>query len=563
MAQNSIDQILQRADKIKLDDNDAFQNLLRQLDAQADQLSASQHDWLDYLHAWQLGYLGEYPQALTAFHELLTHAQDSTLRARARISLIYDQVNASHFEEAYTTVSDLLESLPQVQDRNARFLILDTTAYLYADAGQYDLALGYLDQAASVDQSPASTCIVAADRTTVLYKAGKLRADDVRIQSALDACQHTNSFNDKNNAVLNKGRALLDENRTADALKILQAHDAEVLASHSATLTADFRSTLARCYLLSGDLAQASESARSAIANANQQPFARSVVDSYDVLYQVAKKQGDARTALAWHEKLATAGKGYLDDVSARALAYQKVHQQVLDNQRQLAAANDANKLLALRQQIEAQKARTRLLYILLLLSGLLIVGGWAYRTKRSQIKFQNQARRDSLTGIFNRQHFFDTAQEVLRYAARSSRQACVLAMDLDHFKAVNDMHGHAAGDDALRRVVAVCEVTLRSIDVFGRLGGEEFAILLPDCPTAVARQRAEQLREAIAASRREGDAAADVLVTASFGIACTRDCGYNLPTLLAAADDALYAAKRGGRNRVEAHAGAKAVAAD
>jgi diguanylate cyclase (GGDEF)-like protein len=240
--------------------------------------------------------------------------------------------------------------------------------------------------------------------------------------------------------------------------------------------------------------------------------------------------------------------------VSARTLAYQMVHQHVLDNQRQLEAANDANKVLALQQTVATQKARTRLLYMLLLLSGLVIVGGWAYRTKRSQIKFQKLARRDGLTGIFNRQHFFDSAQEVLRYCARNNRAACVLVMDLDHFKSVNDMHGHAAGDDALKRAVAACQVLLRSIDVFGRLGGEEFAILLPDCPAAVARERADAMRESIAASRREGDAAADVLVTASFGVAATQDCGFNLASLLASADDAMYAAKRAGRNRVEVH---------
>ncbi|HZW50431.1 MAG TPA: GGDEF domain-containing protein, partial [Rudaea sp.] len=309
-------------------------------------------------------------------------------------------------------------------------------------------------------------------------------------------------------------------------------------------------------------LAHAREAAKSAVDYADKQDKAKSVADAYDVLYQVAKRQGDDAAALAWHEKYAAADKAYLNDVSARALAYQMVHQRVLDNQRQLEAATDRNKLLSLQQQIDAQKARSRLLYILLLLSGLLIVGGWAYRTKRSQIKFQKLARRDGLTGIFNRQHFFESAQEVLRYCAKASREACVVVMDLDHFKSVNDMHGHAAGDDALKRAVAASQVSLRSIDVFGRLGGEEFAILFPDCPLAVARQRADAMRESIAASRREGDAAADVLVTASFGVAATQDCGYNLATLLAAADDAMYTAKRAGRNRVNVYRGAESVAA-
>jgi diguanylate cyclase (GGDEF)-like protein len=553
-AQNNADQLLQRADEVKLDDNDAFRNLLGQLDAQAGQLTQPQRDWLAYLHAWQLGYLGEYPQAVTAFRDLLARAQDPTLRARARISLIFDQVNASHFEDAYTAISELLESLPQITDHKTHYYVLLTADYLYGGAGQYDLALGYLDQAAAFDQSESAQCRVGSDRMDILYKSGKLRADDARIQPAIDACQRIGTIVDKNSIVLDQARALLDENRAAEAVKVLQVHDAEVLASHSAALTSDFSAALAQAYLRTGDPARASEAAQNSIANANQQPFAKSVADSYDVLYQVAKRQGDDSAALAYHEKYAAADKGYLNDISARTLAYQMVHQRVLDAQRRLEAANDANKVLALQQTVAAQKARTRLLYVLLLLSGLVIVGGWAYRTKRSQIKFQKLARRDGLTGIFNRQHFFDSAQEVLRYCARNNRAACVLVMDLDHFKSVNDMHGHAAGDDALKRAVAACQVLLRSIDIFGRLGGEEFAILLPDCPAAVARQRADAMREAIADSRREGDAAADVLVTASFGVAGTQECGYNLASLLAAADDAMYTAKRAGRNRVEVH---------
>ncbi|HST29129.1 MAG TPA: GGDEF domain-containing protein [Rudaea sp.] len=553
-AQNNTDQLLQRADEVKLDDNDAFRELLKQLDAQAGQMTQPQRDWLGYLHAWELGYLGEYPQAVTAFRDLLARTQDPTLRARARISLIFDQVNASHFEDAYTAISELLESLPQITDRKTHYYVLLTADYLYGGAGQYDLALGYLDQAAAFDQSESAQCRIGSDRMDILYKSGKLRADDARIQPAIEACQRIGTIVDKNTIVVDQARALLDENRAAEAVKVLNAHDAEVLASHSAALTSDYRAALAQAYLRTDDPARASEAAQSAIANANQQPFAKSVADSYDVLYQVAKRQGDAAAALAYHEKYAAADKGYLNDISARTLAYQMVHQRVLDNQRQLEAANDANKVLALQQTVATQKARARLLYMLLLLSGLLIVGGWAYRTKRSQIKFQKLARRDGLTGIFNRQHFFDSAQEVLRYCARNNRAACVLVMDLDHFKSVNDMHGHAAGDDALKRAVAACQVLLRSIDIFGRLGGEEFAILLPDCPAAVARQRADAMREAIADSRREGDAAADVLVTASFGVAGTQDCGYNLATLLASADDAMYAAKRAGRNRVEVH---------
>ena len=552
-APESTDQLLQRADQIKLDDNNVFQGLLKQLDAQSGQLTELQRGWLDYFHAWQFGYLGEYPQALTAFHDLLAHVRDPTLRARAHISLIFDQVNASHFEDAYTAISDLLDSLPQIADHQTHFYALLTADYLYDEAGQYDLALSYLDQAAAFDQSEWSKCRVGGDRIEILYKSGKLGAGDARIQPAIDACQRIGDVNDKNSIVLYQARALLDENRAAGALKVLQAHDAEVLASHSSALTADFRATLARCSLAVGDLAQARGYAQNALTEANKQSFAQSVADSYEVLYEVAKRQNNLADALAFHEKYATADKGYLNDVSARALAYQMVHQQVLDKQRQIEAATDKNKVLALQQTVDAQKARARLLYIGLLLMGLIIVVGWAYRTKRSQIKFQRLARRDGLTGICNRQHFFESAQDTLRYCAKASRDASVLVLDLDHFKSVNDMHGHAAGDEALRRVVAACQMRLRSIDIFGRLGGEEFAILLPDCTETTANRRAEEMRADIASLPRY-DVYADVLVTASFGVASSRACGYNLTTLLANADSALYAAKHAGRNRVVAH---------
>nr|WP_247741432.1 GGDEF domain-containing protein [Luteibacter sp. SG786] len=159
-------------------------------------------------------------------------------------------------------------------------------------------------------------------------------------------------------------------------------------------------------------------------------------------------------------------------------------------------------------------------------------------------------ARRDGLTGICNREHFVDQAQRVLAYGARSDRGACLILFDLDHFKTVNDTYGHAVGDEVLKRAVDVCRRALHACDVFGRLGGEEFAVLLPDCSPAQARARAEQLRLSIAATSAT-QARPELTATASFGIASTTQCGFELHRLLVVADAALYRAKRAGRNCV------------
>jgi diguanylate cyclase (GGDEF)-like protein len=188
-------------------------------------------------------------------------------------------------------------------------------------------------------------------------------------------------------------------------------------------------------------------------------------------------------------------------------------------------------------------------LYIMLLLMAIAFVALWAYRTKRLQLHFMSLSQVDGLTGISNRPHFIKQALYALESASRAGQPICIILCDLDHFKSINDKFGHAAGDLVLKRAVADCAVYMRSHDLFGRFGGEEFSILLSGCALEDARLRAEHLRltiSGIAANDNSGSS-----VTASFGIACSGSSGYDLRQLLAHADSALYAAKRAGRNRV------------
>src|SRR5690606_32840524 len=146
-------------------------------------------------------------------------------------------------------------------------------------------------------------------------------------------------------------------------------------------------------------------------------------------------------------------------------------------------------------------------------------------------------------------QHFVGEAGRALRQMERKPAPACLVALDLDHFKQVNDAYGHAIGDEVLRHAVTVCRQQLRPVDLFGRLGGEEFGILLPDCPLDQGVDIAHRIRRALAESPMTKGAAV-VEISASVGLACTDTCGYELQRLYAEADAALYRAKRAGRNR-------------
>lgn len=163
----------------------------------------------------------------------------------------------------------------------------------------------------------------------------------------------------------------------------------------------------------------------------------------------------------------------------------------------------------------------------------------------------ERRAKTDALTGLWNRRHFTVELARWLDQADRYATPVSLVMVDVDHFKRVNDTHGHAVGDEVLRHVAALLRDGARTVDTVARLGGEEFALLLPSTDAAGAAEVAERLRATLAARPVRLAGGEALVVTASFGVA-----GYPATTLtrervVEAADAALYAAKRDGRNRV------------
>ncbi|WP_375458668.1 diguanylate cyclase [uncultured Enterovirga sp.] len=163
----------------------------------------------------------------------------------------------------------------------------------------------------------------------------------------------------------------------------------------------------------------------------------------------------------------------------------------------------------------------------------------------------------DKLTGVMNRAHFFELAEAEIVRCQRFGSTLSALMVDIDHFKQVNDTFGHAGGDEVLRQLGQHFRTTLRSIDLVGRLGGEEFAVLLPSIDVEGAKLLAELFRGGASAIRASVDGS-PVGFTVSIGCAQLGAETRTIDELLKAADGALYEAKRTGRNRVVAHGGAE-----
>ncbi len=170
--------------------------------------------------------------------------------------------------------------------------------------------------------------------------------------------------------------------------------------------------------------------------------------------------------------------------------------------------------------------------------------------SERAVIAHKNAASTDPLTGMFNRRGFAEASSRLIDREAHAGRPVTALIFDIDHFKSINDRFGHAAGDEVLKLFAVVVINTLRLSDLSGRVGGEEFAALLP-CSLEDGVIAAERVRTAFANSGIEVETG-PVDTTVSIGVA-GGPAGTELEVLLAAADTALYQAKRTGRNRVEA----------
>ncbi|NTU76433.1 MAG: sensor domain-containing diguanylate cyclase [Alphaproteobacteria bacterium] len=173
--------------------------------------------------------------------------------------------------------------------------------------------------------------------------------------------------------------------------------------------------------------------------------------------------------------------------------------------------------------------------------------------TQRKQLEndlFQ-QANTDALTGISNRRYFLVQAEQELRRARRFARDLSVMMIDLDHFKPINDKLGHATGDAVLESMVKLALESLRQSDIMGRLGGEEFAVILPETNLVAADDVANRLRQHLA-ERPIVTVKGAVICTASIGVAQLSGKDSSIDELLCRADEALFRAKEKGRNRVE-----------
>jgi diguanylate cyclase (GGDEF)-like protein len=175
----------------------------------------------------------------------------------------------------------------------------------------------------------------------------------------------------------------------------------------------------------------------------------------------------------------------------------------------------------------------------------------YAFKLAATLDQLRRLATHDELTGLLNRRRFDSLLAEEAERARRFERPLSLVLVDLDHFKKINDEHGHPAGDGVLRALAGVLRAGARSIDRVARIGGEEFALLLMETPHDAALATAQRLVESVRSARLAVPDAGDLAITISAGVATIPTHAIDGIALVRLADQALYAAKRAGRDRV------------
>lgn len=556
VASASFEQRLVEANALRSVDRARFTTLLDELDAQSGDATALQRQRLQYLRAYQsVVHRNQVDVGIAQAKVLFDEVVHPDLKFRAGSLLVNSHALSRNFSEGLRYLNQTLPLRRRVQDKDIRHDGIDSAAALYNQLGQYQLGLQYAQETLADSPNPRARCAAGLFQAESQFRLGMLLADDAPIQQGIERCVATGEKLAANFLRVILARKWIDRGQADKARALLENHVAEADAIGYNVLIAQMRSLLAELMLAKGELALAQRHADATIAQVGQLPSSSDLASAYNVLYQIADRQGQPDAALAYFRRYAEADKAHLSDVKARDLAYQLVREETLQKTQQIERLHGENQLLLLQQRVDQQANQNTRLMMLLLALLVALIGYWAYKVKRVQQSLRRFAETDALTGISNRHHFTEQAELALAKSAAEGEACALIMFDLDHFKLINDSYGHDIGDWVLKQVARTCEGLCRRIDQLGRLGGEEFAILLRGIDLNSATRLAEDCRVRLTQidSRESGHA---FVVTASFGVSATPMSGYNLAKLLSHADQMLYSGKRSGRNRVHAYTG-------
>jgi len=558
--QSSVDNLLAEASRHLYSTPEKAAIPLEKLRTLQSTFSEAQQDKYQLAYASSLGYRGKHAERIALVQSFLKQVKAPARRARFLYELIDGNTALGKYEDALVAMNESILLLPMLEGAGEKIVVLQGASALLESLHAYDDALVFSERIYSLRGDAVDSlaaCVGLTDKVELNFMRGERATARSLVPEAIQACEATRNQLFTLIVKTHSAIDLIDSEQYAKGIAIgpplLQEFSS---LSQGSDYVPQLEEALARAYLKTGNTERAEHFGLRAYQRAQSGRVLLLQEKTSETMAAIKRAQGKPALALGYYDTNLALKNKLLDDQVQKNLAYQRVKFDTQDKANQLALLEQKNQNLRMERTLQERQYENLILLMTLGLILLTIMGTWLVRTIGKMDAFRQSAQVDELTQVSNRAYFTSCAQQ----AFRDTRQTLSLVLfDMDYFKHVNDTFGHATGDWVLKTVCDTVKAHLRKTDLFGRLGGEEFALCLSDASPEEVLALTERCRVAILATdtRSSGFAFA---IASSFGIA-TRAVGQSdsFKDMLAAADKALYVSKNTGRNRVSVYQPSKA----
>ena len=549
---SDVEQELKQLDQIIQTDPQQARSVVLALESSEASLDPQQLVHFHLQKASMLGFFNQHRERIAFISGFIDTVQDPNIKSKFLYQLSKSYIAQGEYERALDVMNASMALLPRVSDTIAKMDTLGSATDLLRSLHAYSEALGYANRMYDLplkDQDLSAKCVASANRVEIYMQQQQRSLAREQMPIAVDLC-------DKNGwtyiSQIVKALAAIDLIDNQEYQSGIKAGLPVLRAFNSSMLGHDYVSrleeALARAYLQTDRLSVAEQYGLQAYQHAESQKLVQEIEKSLETLVQIKRAQGQYSAALSYAELALIQKNALLDEQLQKNVAYQRVKFSMRDQLNQVSLLQKKNSILSIEEQLEKKNSQNLWLIIALVLVVASALCLYLWKVIRLKNFFHLKTQIDGLTHISNRSHFMTCAEHLV---SDRSEAVSLILFDMDFFKRVNDSFGHPVGDWVLSTVCQAVSAVLRTGDLFGRLGGEEFAICLPNTDAANAMQLAQRCREAIAAIDT-APSGFQFPLSASFGVASIGPHDIdNYANLLVAADKALYQAKSEGRNCV------------